>query len=161
RRIDATPPRQVSVRGGTFTMGVAPDDVDGLVSECKLATSDQRCEEPYRHLLVQMVAHQVHVDGFAIDRKEVTVRDYKACVEAGACALDPLVAGPAGYVADALPIVEVTWPEARAFCAWRGGRLPTEAEWERAARGDDARIWPWGETARADDFNHGRPPDEV
>lgn len=160
RRIDAAPPRAVVVPGGSFTMGIVPDDVDGLVSECKLATNEQHCED-YRKELVNLAEHRVHVDAFAIDRAEVTVREYKACVEAGACALDPLVAGPPGYVADDLPIVEVTWPEARDYCGWRHARLPTEAEWERAARGDDARIWPWGEAERADDWNHGKPPDEV
>ncbi len=161
RRIDAAPSREIAIPGGTFTFGVAPDDVDGLVSECKLATNDQVCEDAYRHALIAMAAHQVHVDAYAIDRNEVSVHDYKACVEAGACALDPLVAGVPGYVTDASPIVEVTWPEARAYCGWHGGRLPTEAEWERAARGDDARIWPWGDASRPDDFNHGKPPDEV
>jgi len=164
RRVDATPPREVVVPGGTFTMGIAPDDVDGLVSECKLATSDQLCEDPergYRHQLTMLAARQVHVDAFAIDRDEVTVHDYKRCIEAGACALDPLVVSPAGFVTDASPMVDVTWAEARAYCRWRGGRLPTEAEWERAARGDDARIWPWGDALRPDDFNHGKPPDEV
>ncbi len=161
RRVDAAPPREVVVPAGTFTMGVAPDDIDGLVSECKLATFETDCEEVYRKELINLPAHQVHVDAFAIDRKEVTAREYAQCVEAGACALDPLVAGPAGYNAPELPVVEVTWPEARDYCAWRGARLPTEAEWERAARGDDARIWPWGEAERADDWNHGKPPDEI
>src|SRR5262249_27166970 len=144
-RIDATPPRMVGVPAGTFTFGGAPHDVGGPVSEGKLATSDPRREGPARPPLSQVVGPQGHPRALAIDRREVTVREYKACVEAGACPLDPLVAGPAGYVADNLPIVEVTWPEARDYCVWRGGRLPTEAEWERAARGDDARIWPWGE----------------
>jgi iron(II)-dependent oxidoreductase len=160
RRIDAAPPREVVVPGGTFTMGINPDDVDGLVSECKLSTNEQHCED-YRKELINLAEHRVHVGAFAIDRTEVSVRDYKACVEAGACALDPLVAGPPGYVQDDLPIVQVTWPEAHDYCAWRHERLPTEAEWERAARGDDARIWPWGEAERADDWNHGKPPDEV
>ena len=161
RRIEAAPSREVVVPGGTFTMGVAADDIDGLVSECRLATSEQFCEEIYRRDLTAMAARQVHVSAFAIDRKEVTVREYKACVEAGGCALDPLVWGPPGYVADDLPIVEVTWPEARDYCTWRRARLPTEAEWERAARGDDGRIWPWGDADHPDDWNHGKPPDEI
>jgi formylglycine-generating enzyme required for sulfatase activity len=161
RRVDAAPSREVVVPGGTFVMGIAADDVDGLVSECRLATRQTKCEEEYRVQLGALAAHQVHVSTFAIDRKEVTVREYKACVEAGGCALDPLVSGPAGYTADDLPIVEVTWPEAHDYCAWRRARLPTEAEWERAARGDDGRIWPWGDADRADDWNHGKPTDEI
>ena len=120
-----------------------------------------RCTDVYAKELDAIAARPVHVDSFAIDREEVSVRDYKACVAAGACALDPLVVGAPGYVADDLPMVEVTWGEARDYCRWRGARLPTEAEWERAARGDDGRVWPWGDVPRREDFNHGKAPDEV
>ena len=58
--------------------------------------------------------------------------------------------GPARKLADPLlaehPATDVTYEEAAAFCAWAAGRLPTGAEWEAAARGDDGRAWPWGET---------------
>lgn len=97
----------------------------------------------------------VHLSAFAIDRLETSVSDYRACVAASACPLDPLVAGDERYISDAWPIVNVTWYEAQSYCHWRGGRLPTEAEWERAARGSDRRRWPWGNRDHNADFNHG------
>jgi len=105
-----------------------------------------------------MTPREVFVSAFAIDRDEVSVADYRACVAAGHCDLDPLVAGDERYIKDGWPMVNVTWFEAEDFCHWRGGRLPTEAEWERAARGDNASAsWPWGSLEQPRDFNHGPP----
>lgn len=86
--------------------------------------------------------HEVTLAAFAIDATEVTEADYAACVaEAGCEAI-----GGAGTAAD-VPIRNSAWTAAAAYCAWRGARLPTEAEWERAARGSDGRRFPWGDGA--------------
>ncbi len=76
---------------------------------------------------------------YCIDRTEVTVREYERCSAASACVTrKPFFAG------DELPMTNVSWHDARAACAFRGGRLPTEVEWEHAARGHDDRLYPWG-----------------
>ncbi len=86
--------------------------------------------------------HQVTLSAFRIDVLEVTQVEYRACVEAGACSMPELLTDDRE---PEHPVTWVTWEQAWDYCAWKGGRLPSEAEWEKAARGEDGRKFPWGE----------------
>jgi formylglycine-generating enzyme required for sulfatase activity len=82
---------------------------------------------------------------FRIDRTEVTVAAYKACVDADRCAA-PDTGGPCNWGTSRTdhPVNCVDWNQAQTYCAWKGKRLPTEQEWEKAARGTDGRKYAWG-----------------
>ncbi len=111
----------VYVPAGQFIMGSADGEGDGD-------------EHPQ---------HVVYLDAYWIGQTEVTNAQYQQCVAGGAC-------DPAGCMNDDdldkpdQPVVCVSWVDAKAFCEWAGLQLPTEAQWEKAARGTDGRIYPWG-----------------
>ena len=97
--------------------------------------------------------HYIQLDAYWIDRTEVTNAMYASCVSSGTCT-DIIITSTAtndpyygNGMFDNYPVMYVSWNQANTYCQWVGGRLPTEAEWEKAARGTDGQIYPWGNGA--------------
>lgn len=109
----------------------------------------------------EIPVHGVCITGFYMDRHEVTNEEYAACVTAGSCTepYSPASISRASYYGeptyDNFPVINVNWTQATDYCEWAGKRLPTEAEWEYAARGGlSDKRYPWGDTITGTDANY-------
>src|SRR6476620_9772254 len=105
----------------------------------------------------------IYLETFSIDRYEVTNHQYQEFVQA----TGHRKAGPPSRYAKSIgkmrgtnqPVVYVSWDDANEYCRWKGKRLPTEAEWEKAMRGPDGRLWPWGSQEKPNGANWARVQD--
>lgn len=137
RTLDKSPNEMVLVPAGHFWMG-CNEEID---------TSCQPEEYPYR---------KVFLESYYIDRREVTVSAYRACVQAERCQKPPALEGCNFPRLDRgnHPINCVNSYEAKEYCAFVGKTLPSEEQWEKAARGTDGRLFPWGNVFQAAFVNH-------
>ncbi len=162
----------VLIPAGAFRMGSTPEEVQAAIALHKAEVGDKNLNEAY--YTCEAPAQSVYVAAYRIARVPVTVAQFRAFVQAtgykttaeekgsgwvwdakqskwvdtpGATWRTPR--GPGSTVDDKLhhPVTQVSWHDAQAFCVWAGVRLPTEAEWEKAARGTDGRTYPWGNEA--------------
>lgn len=127
----------VLVPAGEFVMGtdmIDTGDTQRQIGTVKPLYLDQHPER------------KVHLDAFYIDRYEVTNRDYKIFVDATQHNDFPMNWEGDGYPESLAehPVTNVVWSEALTYCLWAGKELPTELQWEKAARGTDGRLYPWG-----------------
>ena len=137
----------VLVPGGVFEMG---GDANLARAECQTLCPTCDCLLKWFEDIDPI--HSIFLDTFYIDRYEVTNAQYQLCVKADVCTPPSLLGSETRITYfndshyDNYPVIFVNWSQAQTYCEdWRGGRLPTEAEWEKAARGNDRRVYPWGE----------------
>ena len=132
----------VFVPAGTFMMGSTEQEINDALAVCVQIFGSSNCsranyeDEEYR---------EVTLEGFWIDKYEVTNAQYQLCVDDGACNASVL-ANDSTYNGENYPVVGVSWDDAVAYAEWAGVELPTEEQWEYAARGEERRIYPWGDT---------------
>lgn len=138
----------VRIEGGCFKMGTdnPPPPPPGMADDddklCVLGR--EKAVECYGVYEDELPAHEVCLDPFEIDLHEVTFEAYQLCAQTLICKPSDLGSDETFWGPNR-PAVGVEWPAAKAFCEFVGRRLPTEAEWELAARGTDGRSYPWGE----------------
>lgn len=124
---------------GAFEMGSTEGEIHSAFKLC--AQYWEYCDQ--ERFSDELPQHSVELDGYWIDRTEITNEQYRKCVEEDVCD-EPACWSGLQFDDAQQPVVCVTWDQAQSYCEWVGGRLPTEAEWEYAARGSDNLLYPWG-----------------
>ena len=143
KSVDANESHPAGAKGGPMVLVPAGEFWMGCNYQAERCADDER---PY---------HKVYLDAYYIDKYEVTQADFNKCVSVGQCNANEKEEGFAG---DRQPVVRVSWFDANIYCQWVGKRLPTETEWEKAARGTDGRVYPWGNEIDALKANYGKDP---
>lgn len=151
-RMSTPPADMVLVEAGWFVRGSTAEEIEAIYAACRqvqVERSQALCWRPRS----EQPQHRVYLDAFAIDRYEVTNAQYEECYRAQRCRAPAQSPSFDSVENGAYPVVGVTWFDAENYCRWRGKRLPTEAEWEKAARGPDGWLWPWGNSFVAGNAN--------
>jgi sulfatase modifying factor 1 len=161
-RLRAPGPRMLRVSAAEFWMGSTEQEVLRAAADCWLGGAVSLGEDPEsevcseRTFSPELPRHRVRLSAYWLDVTEVSVADYARCVTVGRCRPVPFARGGRRFDRPRLPVSLVTLTDAEDYCRYRGARLPTEAEFERAARGTTGRSYPWGEAPSARAANHGR-----
>ncbi|VAX32449.1 GldJ [hydrothermal vent metagenome] len=132
----------ISIIGGGQQLFAEPKDRGSqvLITAGEFVMGDTYCadEQSNSDWCSDEVPHKVRLDAYRIDIHEVTNSDYQECFSAGECGPNALHEDrPQEFNRPGQPVVFVTWEDANSYCQWKGGRLPFEAEWERAAQGEN------------------------
>lgn len=148
---------RVRIAGTTFMMGSTPSDIDDATALCRREVESPLCKGSHLEtFLYEGLAHEVTLRSFFLDRTEVSVGDYRRCVTQSLCEKPGFSPNDPRFARAELPVTSISWDAAKAYCAFVGGRLPTEAEWELAARGEERRVFPWGDVYNEHLANHGK-----